>query len=66
MELSATLRNPTSAAPRVAAYPRHDAAEYSFTVQVGDEWCTVKWDAADTPNAVAQRLSDVVAWMRRL
>ena len=49
--------------PRVTMYPRVDAAEFAFTVQVGGDWATVRWKPSDDVGVVARRLRDVVAWL---
>lgn len=51
------------AQPKVAVYPRQDAAEFAFTVQVGKDWATVRWRAHDDTTKVAQQLRDVVTWL---
>jgi hypothetical protein len=44
-------------------YPRPDAAEFAFTVQVGSEWATVRWKPSDEARTVAQVLRDVATWL---
>lgn len=57
------LNHTAAIRPRVTAYPRHDAAEQSFTVQMGGEWVVVRWKPSDAPSVVAKQLRDVANWL---
>ena len=59
---SATALTPVTQ-PKVTVYPRHDATDFSMTLQVGQEWVVVRWGPQDDTRTVAKQLRDLASWL---